>query len=144
MFPQHVSELSSFPPPPMPVFHWNPGCLYPGFIILSFLEPGLVCFNFYLLIPPHLIQTIHIQPCLLICTAECEPLGPGTSLSISKHRQAEDVLSLHPIPHYPCHQDPSSQHCKLLKSSGLEMYHFHVILSQPPGGLLGIVFIRHV
>lgn len=42
MLPQHPSDLSSFLPTPVPVFYGNPGCLYPGFIIPSFLEPGLL------------------------------------------------------------------------------------------------------
>lgn len=68
----------------MPIFHWNPGCLYLASIIPSFLELGLVCFNFSLVILSHLIQTVHIQPCLLIHSGECEPLEP-TSVSISMH-----------------------------------------------------------
>lgn len=73
---QHVSDRSSFPPPPMLIFPWNPGCLYTAISIPSFLGPGVVCFIFYPATSPHLMQTIHVQPCFLTHSAEGEPLQP--------------------------------------------------------------------
>lgn len=144
--PQRVSEFSSFSPPPVPVFRWNPDALSPAFTFPSFLEPGLICFKFYVIVPPHLIQTINIQPSVPIHIVECEPWSPPALASVSIS-QIPLFLSLltHPkqislsqqIPRHPCHQDPSPQHCKLLKSSGQRRCIIFMLFSH---NLLGMVF----
>lgn len=109
--PWHVSDLSSFPPPAMLIFHWNPGCLHTAFSTRSFLGTRVVCCVFCPVTPPHLMRTIHVQPCLLIRSAKWEPLQPPHGqhhlASHFLHRflnpsEVEDILPpSHPSPSPP-------------------------------------------
>lgn len=90
----------------------------------------MVYFTFCPVLPPRLSQTTHVQPCLVMDSAEREPPGPG---SLSKHGRTsltsfftdsltppEQKASLPPPHSSPslAIKTPRLQHCRL-KSSGL-------------------------